>query len=81
MTNLRPAPNDRHKADIVIMPELSGAYRAWRNNKVIATGTAEAMRLVVAGASTQRLSVYDAEADHFLTGSIAQMFSDEERAA
>lgn len=67
--------NKRHNADIVTAPSpiLVGYYNAWKGEKVIGTGTAEAMRLIVAGAIAQKLSVYDAEADWFLSGTLDQM--------
>lgn len=68
-----PKPNTKFEADVVITPELTGAYAVWVNDKRIATGTAHAARLVAAGASASKLSVYDAEADHFLSGTLAQL--------
>lgn len=67
--------NTQHNADIVTAPSpiLVGIYDAWKGDKIIASGTAEAMRLIVAGAIAQKLSVYDAEADWFLSGTLDQM--------
>ena len=67
--------NTQHNADIVTAPSklLVGIYDAWKGDKIIASGTAEAMRLIVAGAIAQKLSVYDAEACWFLSGTLDQM--------
>lgn len=72
-----PKPNTKFEADVVITPELTGAYAVWVNDKRISVGTAHAARLITAGASASKLSVYDAEADHFLCGSVAQLYNPE----
>lgn len=66
--------NTEFAADIVITPvPLSSAYTAWQNGKQIATGSGAAMRLIAAGASTSKLSVYDLESDCFLCGTVDQL--------
>jgi hypothetical protein len=70
MTNV----NTDFNADIVLSPmPLSSAYAAWQNGKIIAEGTAGAMRLIAAGASASKLSVFDAESNCFLSGTIDQL--------
>ena len=66
--------NTEHNADIVILPvPLSSGYTAWQDGKRIAEGTAGAMRLIAAGASASKLSVFDFESGCFLSGTIDQL--------
>ena len=70
MTNV----NTEFNADIVIAPvPLSSAYAAWQEGKKVAEGTAAAMRLIAAGASASKLSVFDYESNCFLSGTIDQL--------
>ena len=68
--------NTHYQADIVIEPSPDGDYIIWKGDKVISTGSAAAARLVAAGAASAPLSVYDAEAQHFLAGSLGQLVAE-----
>lgn len=56
-------PNTFHGFDVVIRPELSGAYSVWRHDKQISIGTAGAARMIAVAAHLRDLSVYDEESD------------------
>jgi hypothetical protein len=73
--------NTHYQADIVIEPSPDGDYIIWKGDKVISTGSAAAARLVAAGAASAQLSVYDAEAQHFLAGSLDQLVNQAEAGA
>ena len=66
--------NAKHGADIVIAPvPMSSGYSAWQQGKMIAEGSAAAMRLIAAGASASGMSVYDLESDCYIAGTVEQL--------
>lgn len=71
MTNI----NEIHAADIVITT-LDGNHAVFMGGGIVAHATGKiAISLMTAGASARGLSVYDAEAGHFLCGTVAQMMA------
>lgn len=66
---------DDYNADVVIAPAAApiGAYEAWHGTAKLATGTVRGMRFIIAGAIEQEMSVYDAESQCFLVGTIDQL--------
>lgn len=66
---------DDYNADVVIIPAATpvGAYEAWWGREKLATGTAKGMRLIAAAAANREASVYDAESNCFLAGTLDQL--------
>lgn len=64
-------------ADVIITKSLVG-YVIWARGgtEVIANTTAQGVDLIAAGAAAQKLSVYDAEAGHYLAGDLGQLTLD-----
>lgn len=61
-------------ADIVITSApQEGHYVIYHNGDVIANTDALGCALIAAGAAERKLSVYDVEAGHFLSGGLSQM--------
>jgi hypothetical protein len=66
--------NTKHNADLVIeASDLGNGYIVWKDDQHLVICGRAAMRLIVAGAIAQKLSVYDAEAGWFLSGTLDQM--------
>lgn len=63
-------PNTFHGFDVVIRPEMGGAYSVWRHDKQISVGTAGAARMIATAAHLRDLSVYDEESDCALSGNL-----------
>tara|TARA_R110000868_G_scaffold19939_6_gene85039 strand:- start:2130 stop:2351 length:222 start_codon:yes stop_codon:yes gene_type:complete len=71
--------NTIHKADIVITGDV-GRYVIWASNNVIANVNLAGLNLIVAGASASQLSVYNAETEQFLTGTLDQLVNQSKEA-
>lgn len=75
MTNL----NTKHNADLVITAAIGG-YVVWASGDVIANVTLGGLNLLVAGASAQGLSVYNAETGQFECGTLDQLINQSKEA-
>jgi len=64
--------NAKYRADIVITKHFDG-HVIWAGDTVIANVDKFGLDLICAGASAMKLSVYDEEAGHFLTGTVDQL--------
>ena len=68
----RKVQNTRYKADIVITAAIGG-YVVWASDNVIANVTTPGLDLIVDGAVASKLSVYNAETEQWLAGTLDQL--------
>ena len=65
-------PNTTFGADVVIKKTLAG-WAVFVNDDVVASVNEQGLRLMVAGAVSRQLSVYDASERRFITGTLDQI--------
>ncbi len=74
MTKNHHGINKTYNADIVIADHLdTDQFVIWQGGDIVAKVNSAGRALIIAGASTLGLSVYDADAGHFIAGTIAQL--------
>jgi len=65
-------PNAAYGSDIVIIKEAVG-WSVWSQNDIIANVTREGLDLLVYGAVSKGLSVYNEDTEQWLAGTLAQL--------
>jgi len=70
-------PNTDHNADIVITKNIGG-YVIWKSDDVIANTNEEGKNLVISGAASNRLSVWNDYTGQFECGSLDQLVNHSE---